>query len=98
MRLQRVPIPHLLVDLDKIPEPFGSAVVVGKKVSHACASVLETNPMRGKQIGSKGPRFPQQTEQQMLGPDVLMTEALSFFRGVGEDTLGLVTDRHVHGS
>ena len=39
--------------------------------------------------------FAQQAEQQMFGADVLVAEALGFFRGVGQHALALVRKRQI---
>src|SRR5262249_31298460 len=42
--------------------------------------------------------FPQQPEQQMLGSNVLVIEALGFLRAIGENALALVAQREINGS
>ncbi len=42
--------------------------------------------------------FPEQAEQQVLGSDVLVVQALGFLRAIGQHALALMAERQVHGS
>ena len=46
-------------------------------------------------LGGEALLFAQQTQQQVLGANVLVGEALSLFRGIGEHTLTLVAQREI---
>ena len=48
-------------------------------------------------LGGKALFFAQQTQQQMLGANVLVGKAFGLFRGVGEHALAFVAQRQVHG-
>ena len=48
-------------------------------------------------LGGKAFLFAQQSQQQMLGANVLVRKALGFFRGVGQHALALVAQGQVHG-
>ncbi len=47
-------------------------------------------------FGGKTFLFAQQAEQQMLGADVLVIQALGFFGAIGEHTLAFVAEREIH--
>ena len=49
-------------------------------------------------LGGKAFLFPQQAQQQMLGTDVLVIQALGFFGAIGEHALALVAERQIHRS
>ena len=46
-------------------------------------------------LGGKTLFFPQQSQQQMLGPNMTVREALGFFRRVGQNPLAFIAERQV---
>ncbi len=48
-------------------------------------------------LGGEAFFFAQQAQQQMLGTDVLVVQALRFFGAIGEHALALMAERQVHG-
>ena len=46
-------------------------------------------------LGGEALLFAQQAEQQMLGADVLVVQALRFFRAIGQHALALVAQRQI---
>ncbi len=55
----------------------------------------ETQTALVQDFGGKTFFFAEQAEEQMLGADVLVREALGFFGGVGEHALAFVTERKI---
>ena len=48
-------------------------------------------------LGGEALLFAQQAQQQVLGADVLVVQALGFFGPISQDALALVAQRQVHG-
>ena len=48
-----------------------------------------------KDLGRKGLLFPEQPEQQVLGPNVFVIKTLGFFGAVGQNPLAFVAERQV---
>ena len=49
-------------------------------------------------FGGEALLFAQQAQQQVLGADVLVVQALGFFGAVGQHALAFVAERQIHGS
>ena len=49
-------------------------------------------------LGGKTLLFAQQAQQQMLSADVLVVQALGFFRAIGQHPLAFVAERQIHRS
>ena len=61
------------------------------------ANGRKTQTALGENLGGEAFFFTQEAEQQMLGADVLVAEALCLFGSVGEDPLALVGERKING-